>query len=124
MVKFCLIFLNHILKCEGGDAVRKLQSIINKLRNLQSNLVANSQLNLPRITIIGDIHIYIENHRGILRFTSQEVILKVTNGNIRINGSDLVIKMLLTEEILIEGKIDSIKINDKTLKTEWDDESR
>ncbi|WP_067837039.1 sporulation protein YqfC [Amphibacillus sediminis] len=62
-------------------------------------------LNLPRITMIGSIHVYIENHRGLLRFTSNEIELRVTQGLLTISGRHLVIKMLLTEEILIEGEI-------------------
>jgi len=96
--------------------VRKLQTIFNKLLKTNTKSMITTQLNLPRITMIGDIHIYVENHRGILRFTSQEIILKVTNGEIKIKGSNLVIKMLLTEEILIEGKIDSLKTNERTTK--------
>ena len=96
--------------------MRKLQTIFNKLLKTNTKSMITTQLNLPRITMIGDIHIYVENHRGILRFTSQEIILKVTNGEIKIKGSNLVIKMLLTEEILIEGKIDSLKTNERTTK--------
>ena len=29
-------------------------------------------MDLPRITMIGQIHIYIENHRGLLTFTDKE----------------------------------------------------
>ncbi|WP_440895881.1 sporulation protein YqfC [Amphibacillus sp. Q70] len=96
--------------------MRKLQAFFDNLKKTKSNMMITTHLNLPRITMIGDIHIYIENHRGILRFTSQEIILKITNGQLIIKGSELVIKMLLSSEILIEGKIDSLKMDESSTK--------
>lgn len=96
--------------------MRKLQTFFDNLKETKSNMMITSHLNLPRITMIGDIHIYIENHRGILRFTAQEIILKITNGQLIIQGSELVIKMLLSTEILIEGKIDSLKMEESSTK--------
>nr|WP_112181350.1 MULTISPECIES: sporulation protein YqfC [Paraliobacillus] len=65
-------------------------------------------LELPRITTIGQFHAYIENHRGLIVFTDQELQLKLKKGALKITGNKLVIKTLLPEEILIEGTIDTI----------------
>ncbi|SET61399.1 sporulation protein YqfC [Oceanobacillus limi] len=66
-------------------------------------------LELPRITIIGQLHVYIENHKGLVVFTDEELKLKTTKGYIQIKGSSFVIKMMLPEEILLEGKISDVK---------------
>lgn len=66
-------------------------------------------LDLPRITIIGQIHVYIENHQGIAVFSDTELTVKATRGSIQILGSSFVIKMMYPEEILLEGKIDTVK---------------
>ncbi|WP_096270623.1 sporulation protein YqfC [Paucisalibacillus globulus] len=66
-------------------------------------------MELPRITIIGQLHVYIENHKGLAVFTDKELRLKTTKGYIQIKGSSFVLKMMLPEEILLEGKIAEVK---------------
>ncbi|TQS74578.1 sporulation protein YqfC [Ornithinibacillus gellani] len=73
------------------------------------SLPPDVMLELPRITIIGDIHIYVENHRGLLTFTNTELQLKSANGAIQIIGSSFVMKTMLPKEILLEGKILEVK---------------
>ncbi|PLR78118.1 sporulation protein YqfC [Bacillus sp. V3-13] len=65
-------------------------------------------LDLPRITMIGQLHIYIENHRGLLVFTDKEIRLLLKTGQLLIKGNQFVIKTILPEEILVEGKIDQV----------------
>lgn len=96
--------------------MRKLHALFDHLKKSKPNMTMTKHLNLPRITMIGDIHVYIENHRGISRFTDQEIGLNITNGQIMIKGSNLVIKMLLSTEILIEGKIDTLAIIESSKK--------
>lgn len=58
--------------------------------------------------MIGQLHIYIENHRGLLAFTDSEVRLMLKNGQLLIKGTAFVIKTILPEEIMLEGKIDKV----------------
>jgi len=62
-------------------------------------------LDLPRITMIGQLHIYIENHKGLLLFSDDEVRILLKQGQLLIKGKGFVIKMILPEELLLEGKI-------------------
>jgi sporulation protein YqfC len=63
--------------------------------------------------MVGQIHVYIENHRGLLVFTDKELRLLLKQGQLLIKGKSFVIKTILPEEILLEGKIDQvIYIND------------
>jgi len=71
-------------------------------------LPADVMMDLPRITMIGQIHIYIENHRGLLTFTDKELRLLLKQGQLLIKGESFVIKTILPEEILLEGKIDQV----------------
>ncbi|WP_058301884.1 sporulation protein YqfC [Gorillibacterium timonense] len=63
---------------------------------------------LPRITMIGNRQLYIENHRGVLNFTPTELHLDLTAGQLRIEGKELVIRAILPEEVFIEGTIQTI----------------
>ncbi|WP_186575748.1 sporulation protein YqfC [Aquibacillus kalidii] len=65
-------------------------------------------LELPRITTIGQLHAYIENHRGLLLFTDNELRLNMEYGYLKITGKNFVLRMMLPEEILLEGTISEI----------------
>lgn len=71
-------------------------------------LPADVMMDLPRITMIGQLHIYIENHRGVLRFSNQELRLLLKQGQLLIKGDQFVIKTILPEELLLEGRIDQV----------------
>lgn len=82
-----------------------------KVKQILTNTVDLPQdvmMNLPRITMIGQIHIYIENHTGLIAFSDKEVRLQVEQGELSIIGENLVIKTILPEEILLEGVIHSV----------------
>ncbi|MEO3947399.1 sporulation protein YqfC [Gorillibacterium sp. CAU 1737] len=60
---------------------------------------------LPRVTMIGNRQLYIESHQGVLHFSPTELLLALTAGRLRIEGSELVIRAILPEEVFIEGTI-------------------
>jgi sporulation protein YqfC len=81
------------------------------MRNWLTNkmgLPADILMDLPRITMIGQIHIYIENHRGLLSFSDKEIRLLLKQGQLLVKGETFVIKTILPEEILLEGKISQV----------------
>ncbi|MBA2869846.1 sporulation protein YqfC [Anoxybacillus calidus] len=82
-----------------------------QMRNWLTNkmgLPADILMDLPRITMIGQIHIYIENHRGLLSFSDKEIRLLLKQGQLLVKGETFVIKTILPEEILLEGKISQV----------------
>jgi sporulation protein YqfC len=82
-----------------------------QMRNWLTNkmeLPADILMDLPRITMIGQIHIYIENHRGLLSFSDKEIRLLLKQGQLLVKGEAFVIKTILPEEILLEGKISQV----------------
>lgn len=72
------------------------------------DLPADVMMDLPRVTMVGQLHIYIENHRGLLIFTDTELRLLLKQGQLLIKGKSFVIKTILPEEILLEGKIEEV----------------
>jgi sporulation protein YqfC len=83
---------------------QQLKQLIVKRMDLPEDVM----MDLPRITMIGQLHIYIENHRGLLAFTDKEVRLMLKHGQLLIRGSAFVIKTILPEEILLEGSIEQV----------------
>lgn len=76
--------------------------------NKNLELPQDVMMDLPRITMIGQIHIYVENHRGLIAFSDKELRLLLKQGQLLIKGKGFVIKTILPEEILLEGKIDQV----------------
>lgn len=66
-------------------------------------------LNLPRIVIIGQLQIYIENHDGVQEFKDDFIKLRVPQGIIEIKGSNLVIRNIYSEDLILDGEITSIE---------------
>lgn len=87
---------------------KKLGQFIRKWMTNNLELPQDVTMDLPRITMIGQIHIYIENHRGLLSFSDHELRLLLKQGQLLIKGKAFVIKTILPEEILLEGKIDQV----------------
>jgi sporulation protein YqfC len=58
--------------------------------------------------MIGQLPLYIENHRGVKDFSNEQLKLKLKQGTLVISGREFVIKTILPEEILLEGNISSV----------------
>jgi sporulation protein YqfC len=65
-------------------------------------------LDLPRMTLVGNLQIYLENHRGVIEYDENRVRIGASNGEIIIRGQKLEIKNLLEEELLIKGTIEGL----------------
>ena len=75
--------------------------------------------NNPKITIVGFERVLIENYRGILEYQDYFVRLNTYIGIININGFNLKLEEMTTDDLLVTGKIDSIdfeSINDEEME--------
>lgn len=68
-------------------------------------------LDLPRLTILGNIQMLVENHKGIIEYTPILVRIRLKQGELIIGGSDLVLSNLQAEQILVEGTVSEIRFN-------------
>ncbi len=93
--------------------MKKLRQLMKRWITQKMELPPDVMMDLPRVTMIGQIHIYIENHRGLLQFSDKELRLLLKQGQLLVKGEQFVLKTMLPEEILLEGKIDQvIYVND------------
>ena len=65
-------------------------------------------LNLPKVTIIGNVQCCIENHRGVIEYSGERVRVAINSGELIVSGQDLVIKYLSSEEIAVDGSINAV----------------
>jgi sporulation protein YqfC len=97
---------------EGGSSMRKWRQNIKKWLTDKLELPEDVLMDLPRITMIGQLHIYIENHYGVLQFSDTVLRLRLRDGQLLIKGNGFVLKILQPEELLLEGKIDRVDFID------------
>ncbi|KAB2333912.1 sporulation protein YqfC [Cytobacillus gottheilii] len=87
---------------------KKWGTVLRSWMTKNMELPQDVMMDLPRITMIGQIHIYIENHRGLLSFSDKEIRLLLKQGQLLVKGKAFVIKTIMPEEIMLEGKIDQV----------------
>lgn len=85
---------------------RKFRKLAVDLLDLPQDIV----FDMPRLTMVGDRQLTIENHRGVLHFSEDRVLLELGIGKLEITGSEMVIRSVWTEEIFIEGVIKEIRL--------------
>ncbi|MBP2645735.1 MAG: sporulation protein YqfC [Firmicutes bacterium] len=66
-------------------------------------------LDLPRITMLGNKQLLVENHKGIIEYTASLVRIRLNQGELIIAGENLTLGNLQTEQILFEGIVAEIK---------------
>ncbi len=86
---------------EVADGMRRLMTDV---LELPKDLV----LDLPRVTLIGNVQITLENHRGVILYTDSNVRVAVARGEIVIAGEKLVLRSILHDEIIVDGTINSV----------------
>ncbi|QOR35591.1 sporulation protein YqfC [Clostridium sp. 'deep sea'] len=65
-------------------------------------------LDMPRVTVIGSMQIYIENHQGIIFYNDDIIKLAFSEGVIVITGDGLTIRVINIDEMIIDGDITKI----------------
>lgn len=86
------------------DRKRQFQQQVSNFLDIPRDLM----MDLPKVVLVGDVQVQVENHRGIMVYTPEEVKVNTTLGDLQINGTDLSLKNILPDEILVEGRIKSI----------------
>lgn len=67
-------------------------------------------LDLPRVTMIGNRHLYVENHKGITVYENSLIRISVFQGELVITGEDLQLRTVYTDDIYIEGDIANLAL--------------
>lgn len=67
-------------------------------------------LDLPKITMVGNLKVDITNHKGIIEYKKEIIRINTNIGIVKITGDSLEIKNILIEEINIDGNIENIEI--------------
>lgn len=73
--------------------------------DLPAEIIAGS----PRIEVVGNGRIEIENHKGLLEYTEENIDVLTTSMTLRLRGRGLEIRAMNERELLITGELGSIE---------------
>lgn len=86
----------------------KINQAITELLEIPKDLV----MDLPKLTIIGQEELYLENHKGIIEYDVDRIRVNLPRGFLEIRGTSLEIKAIFPEEIRICGHIQFIRYHE------------
>lgn len=67
-------------------------------------------LDLPRITLVGNINLNVENHKGIIAYSSSEVRLRISDGYLVARGAGFALRSISRTDVFLEGEINNLAI--------------
>lgn len=88
---------------------RKREGILEKTAevfDLPGDLVAG----LPRVELVGNRELRMENHRGILAYGTDEIHISGGKLIIKVRGSGLTLRAMNASELLITGEITGVDL--------------
>jgi len=87
-----------------SDYKKKIKRQVSEFLEIPGDVM----LDLPKIVLVGNIKIFIENHRGIIEYTTEKVRVNVMEYEVAVIGENLLLRNVLPDELCVEGKIKSI----------------
>lgn len=83
---------------------KKISNRINSLLEIPQEVSTT----IPKITIIGFKEMLIENYKGILEYQDFYIRISTYDGILNINGYELNLQEMTTDDLVVKGKIESI----------------
>ncbi len=75
------------------------------------DLPADALAGLPRIELVGDRELRMENHRGILAYGDTEIHVSGGAFIVKITGSELKLRAMTGLELLVTGHITGVELS-------------
>lgn len=66
-------------------------------------------LNIPRVTLVGDHDMMIENFKGIMEYEDGRIRVNTGSGVVKVTGVRLLIREITSEDIIISGEIRALE---------------
>lgn len=88
----------------GKRLVRQTQMLMTEVLGLPKDLI----MDLPRVTMLGNIQLTIENHKGIITYTETDIRIAISKGELGISGQKLVLRTIVFDEIVVDGIITAV----------------
>lgn len=93
-------------KKEDRDSPRAgLKEKVTEMLELPKEIV----LNVPKLTMVGNRDLMIENYKGIIEYDDCRVRVNTGVGVVKICGAKLTIREITSEDIMVSGEICSLE---------------
>ena len=86
---------------EIGKREKKVLSGAAELFDLPADLVAG----VPHVEVLGNRQLYMENHRGIISYSDQEIAVSGDGMILRVQGEQLTLVSMTGDALRIQGAI-------------------
>ena len=93
------------MKKEDNTQKKGLREKFTEVLELPKELI----LNLPKLTIVGNRDMMIENYKGVMEYGSARIRVNTGLGVVKVTGAGLLIKEITSEDIIISGDIHSLE---------------
>lgn len=90
---------------KGNKQKKKKPGMLNSFLAEVFEVPEDLALDMPRITLIGNIKLSVENHKGIMEYKKNEIRLRVNDGFLVAKGRNLSLKNISNDEVLLQGEI-------------------
>lgn len=69
-------------------------------------------VNVPRIEIVGQLQLRLENHLGIEHYEPGRVLIRVAGGYLVVLGHDLVVSWIDHNELVLTGRVSQVTLQE------------
>ena len=97
-----------VLKPKGWIDVKKLGEKVADLLDMPKDIV----LDLPKIVILGNKEMSIENFKGIIEYDSEIIRLNIKGAMLTIKGKNLDIRAITDEDVSVCGEFSAVEFLD------------
>ncbi|EHQ91713.1 YabP/YqfC family sporulation protein [Desulfosporosinus youngiae] len=91
---------------------KKIQTSVGEVLDFPPDVVGEG----PKITIIGRREIMVENYISIINFSEEEIRIETAEGDIYFRGKGLMLRVILSSELQIEGELSSFSFGGGEIK--------
>jgi sporulation protein YqfC len=92
--------------------MNKRREIISKAMADLLEIPADLVMDMPRLTVTGRNELYLENHKGIIEYTTERIRINLSRGFMEVIGDNLEIQALMPDEMKVWGDINTINYLD------------
>lgn len=66
-------------------------------------------MNVPKLTMVGNSDLIIENYKGVIEYASERIRLNTGIGVVKITGEGLAIREITSEDVMVSGVISGLE---------------
>lgn len=63
-----------------------------------------------RVTSIGNRSLLVENHRGVLEFGTERIVLNTLCGSIVVEGADMMLREVRRDALIVQGEVRRVQL--------------